>query len=110
MELAWRNGYTDFVMPYMIQYVRHLHDKVEKIDARTAPPKVENSASEDAAAAAAYGGMGMMMGDTLMITNTPNYAMQYTPNPPGTIPDPYAQPHIGMNYGQPQAGYGQGYY
>ena len=106
MELAWRNGYTDFVMPYMIQYVKHLNDKVEKIDARTAPPKEENNASDDAGVAAAYG--GMMMGDTLMLTNTPNYAMQYTPNPPGTIPDPYAQPQMGMPYGQP--GYGQGYY
>merc|ERR1711871_292018 len=110
MELAWRNGYTDFVMPYMIQYMRHLHEKVEMIDTRTAPPKEETTSSAESDSAAMYGAMGMgMMGDTLMITNTPNYAMQYTPNPPGTIPDPYAQPHIGMNYGQPQAGYGQGY-
>merc|ERR1711871_1078185 len=109
MELAWRNGYVDFVMPYMIQYIRHLHDKVEKIDARTAPPKEEAQGAESDASAM-YGAMGMMMNDTLMIANAPTYAMQYTPNAPGTIPDPYAQPQYGMNYGQPQPGYGQGYY
>merc|ERR1711991_225952 len=90
-------------MPYMIQYIRHLHDKVEKIDDRTAPPKEESTAEADSAAM--YGAMGMMMNDTLMITNTPNYGMQYTPNPPGSIPDPYAQPQYGMGYGQPQPGY-----
>ena len=50
-----------------IQYVRHLHDKVHKIDERTAPPKEETTTTDNSAA---YGlGMGMMMNDTLMITN-----------------------------------------
>ena len=40
LELAWRNGFTDFAMPYIIQYFRHLHDKVKTLDDRTAPPKV----------------------------------------------------------------------
>lgn len=32
MELAWRKGYTDFVMPYMIQFVKNLNDKVNALD------------------------------------------------------------------------------
>ncbi|CAM9904846.1 unnamed protein product [Ectocarpus fasciculatus] len=35
MELAWRNNYTDYAMPFMIQYLRNLHEKVEAVDART---------------------------------------------------------------------------
>ena len=31
IELAWRNGYTDFVMPFMIQYMKQLHEKVNII-------------------------------------------------------------------------------
>jgi len=62
VELAWRNGYVDYVMPYMIQYLRHSHDKLHELDERTKPKK--NEAEEDAsaaAAAAAMGGMGFMM-------------------------------------------------
>eukprot|EP00607_Mallomonas_marina_P003718 CAMPEP_0182427698 /NCGR_PEP_ID=MMETSP1167-20130531/18991_1 /TAXON_ID=2988 /ORGANISM="Mallomonas Sp, Strain CCMP3275" /LENGTH=1652 /DNA_ID=CAMNT_0024610121 /DNA_START=314 /DNA_END=5272 /DNA_ORIENTATION=+ len=104
IELAWRNGYTDFAMPYVIQYIRHLNEKVKAIDERTAPKK-EDTSSSDAATAAILGG-GMMMGDTLMITNggggygAPGYGMP----PGGGMPDPYAQP----GYGQ-QGGYGYGY-
>jgi clathrin heavy chain len=62
VEQAWRNGYVDYVMPYMIQYLRHSHDKLHELDERTKPKK--NEAEEDAsaaAAAAAMGGMGFMM-------------------------------------------------
>jgi hypothetical protein len=48
--------------------LRHLHDKVKVLDDRTAPPP-EETVHADQAAAAMYGGMGMM-GDTLMITNS----------------------------------------
>jgi len=113
LELAWRNGFTDFAMPYLIQYFRHLHDKVKTLDDRTAPPKVDTSAEEAAAAAAAaaglYGG-GLMMGDTLMIANSAYGAGGY--GAPGGIPDPYSQPQgYGMGgYGAPGAygGYGGG--
>ena len=87
--------------------MRHLHDKVAKIEDRTAPPKEEVAPTSDASAA--YG-MGMMMGDTLMITNggggVPGYGMYGVP---GGIPDPYAQQQQGYGaqqmYGQ-QTGYG----
>ena len=38
-----------------IQYIRHLHEKVKSIDDRTAPPKEEKDASDNAGIAAAYG-------------------------------------------------------
>ncbi|KAH8063850.1 hypothetical protein JL722_3043 [Aureococcus anophagefferens] len=52
IELAWRSNYVDFVMPYVVQYTRHLHDKLEELDKRTAP-KAEDEASPEAAAAQA---------------------------------------------------------
>lgn len=106
MELAWRYGYTDYAMPYIIQYVRHLHDRMNVLENRTAPPKEEDTAAADAAAAAMGYGMPLMgLGsDTLMITNTPQYGGGYGPQ--SSIPDPYSQPQGG--YGQ-QGGYGGGY-
>lgn len=94
IELAWRNGYTDFAMPYVIQYVRHLHDKVSKIDERTAPKKEDQHAAEAhaAAAAAVMGGSMMGFGETLMITN-------------GGYDQGYGQPQGGYG-GYPQQGYG----
>lgn len=67
-----------------IQYVRHLHDRMNVLENRTAPPKEEDTSAADAAAAAMGYGMGMMMGqDTLMITNAPaGY---------GTIPSCFSQ-------------------
>lgn len=78
--------------------MRHLHEKVDKIDVRTAPPKEEAAPASDNSAA--YG-MGMMMGDTLMITNGGGYGGGY--GAPGGIPDPYSQPAYGA-----QMGYGGG--
>jgi clathrin heavy chain len=104
IELAWRNGYTDFAMPYIIQYVRHLHDKVSKIEERVTPPKEDTAPATDNSAAA-YG-LGMMMTDTLMITNgggaVGSYGGMYGVS--GGIPDPYAQQNA---YGGSQVGYGQ---
>lgn len=58
---------------YSIQYVRHLHDRMNVLENRTAPPKEEDTSAADAAAAAMGYGMGMMgMGnETLMITSGP---------------------------------------
>lgn len=116
IELAWRNGYTDFAMPYIIQYVRHLHDRMHVLETRTAPPKEEDTSAADAAAAAmGYGGMGLMGlgGDTLMITNAPAGYGGYGANAgygASSIPDPYSQPPAGYGYGGPAAGYGGGGY
>ena len=97
VELAWRHGYTDFVMPYIIQYLRHLHEKVNVVVQRTEPPKEEVNES----ISPAYGFMmgGMMGNDTLMITNGGGgYGMGG--NMMGGIPDPYSQQQYGAGYGQ----------
>merc|ERR1712072_1287735 len=79
IELAWRNGYTDFVMPYVVQYTRHLHEKVAELEARTAPK--ETAETEEAAAAAAAVGM-MYGGETPLLTNGPvGYAPGMPPMP-----------------------------
>lgn len=77
-----------------IQYVRHLHDRLNVLETRTAPPKEEESVADATAAAMGYG-MPLMMSDTLMITAGPvggygGYGGGYgAPLPPGSIPDPY---------------------
>eukprot|EP01038_Epipyxis_sp_PR26KG_P012690 gene12690-17015_t len=109
IELAWRNGYTDFTMPYIIQYVRHTHDKIAVLETRTAPPKEEVVPDSSAA----YGLPLMMGNDTLMIANGPSYGGYGAPGVPGyggsSIPDPYSQPPAyGGGYGAP-TGYGGGF-
>jgi len=70
IELAWRNGYTDFAMPFMIQYLRQMHTKIEEIDERTKPKKEEEEESVAAAASAMiYGETPMMMNGVQMIAN-----------------------------------------
>jgi clathrin heavy chain len=106
IELAWRNNMMDFAMPFMIQYMRHLHDKVEVLESRTAPPKEEETQANDANAAL-YGAGGMMGNDTLMIQNGGGgggYVAGAGYGNPGAggIPDPYAQPAYGGGYPQQQ--------
>jgi clathrin heavy chain len=110
IELAWRKGYTDFAMPYLIQYLKHLHDKVGTIDKRTAPPEEDKSAEEATSAAAnplIMGGL-IMGNETLMIQNgSPGYGPYG--QQPGGIPDPYAQQQPQYGYGMPQGGMPGGY-
>jgi len=118
LELAWRNGYTDFAMPFIIQYTRHLHERVHTLETRTAPPKEDPHVDNSAALGLGLGGPGLLS-DTLMITNGPaygaypgGYGAPAGYGAPGSIPDPYAQPPAyGGGYGlPPQPGYGGGYY
>jgi len=69
IELAWRYDMSDFVMPYVIQYIRHLHDKVRVLDERTAPKPQEDE--QQASDAAMVGMMGYNDGGNLMLTNGP---------------------------------------
>lgn len=47
MEMAWRHNHTDFVMPYMIQFVRQLTSKVAAIDERTKPQVQEEEIADE---------------------------------------------------------------
>eukprot|EP00981_Chlorochromonas_danica_P008853 scaffold2320_cov168-Ochromonas_danica.AAC.5 len=112
LELAWRHGYTDFSMPFIIQYVRHLHERLHALETRTAPPKEENSAPAVEPAAL---GFGMLNPGMLMIENTPSFgggyagAVQPYAGAAGGIPDPYAQPPAYGGYGGVPPAYGGGY-
>lgn len=107
LELAWRYGYNDYAMPFLVQYLRHVHDKLHIFETRTAPPKEEVNPANDPAALGMMGNM-MLGNETLMITNGSSFGgAPY--GPPGgfggmaSIPDPYNQQPAGM-YGVP--GYG----
>jgi len=63
VELAWRNGYTDFVMPYMIQYLRQLNKTVNAIDERTQPKEEDESQNT---MGGAYGQDASMMGGGML--------------------------------------------
>jgi clathrin heavy chain len=115
MELAWRNSLTDFAMPFMIQYMRHLHNKVEQLETKTAPPPEEEVSDVAEANAALYGGLGMgggmMMNDTLMITQGPGGYQQQAAGSMmnGDIPNPYANPSAGYGGNVYGGGYSSGY-
>uniref|UniRef100_A0A7S1G8A3 Clathrin heavy chain n=2 Tax=Bicosoecida sp. CB-2014 TaxID=1486930 RepID=A0A7S1G8A3_9STRA len=62
LELAWRHRLTDFVMPFVIQYVREVDTRLAELDARTRPDEgKEEEAARAAAEAAAYGYAGPPM-------------------------------------------------
>ena len=116
VELAWRNNLTDNVMPYVIQYMKHLHEKVATMEQRTAPPVEEKNPEEEANAAAAAGLImgGLIMGnETMMIQNGggQGYPQQQQQGQGGGIPDPYAQQqqYQQQPQGFPQQGYGGGF-
>jgi clathrin heavy chain len=114
VELAWRNGYTDHAMPYVIQYLRHLHDKINTIETRTAPPPEPEAEENDGSAGAGLIMGGLIMGqDTLMIGNGGPQQQQFGGYPQqqqGGIPDPYQQQQQQQFYQQqgfPQQGFPQ---
>ncbi|KAJ1460266.1 hypothetical protein M885DRAFT_459036 [Pelagophyceae sp. CCMP2097] len=105
IELAWRNGYVDFVMPYVIQYTRHVHEKLEALEKRTAPAEAP---AEDAAATAAA---AMMYGDPQMGMGGQGLLLMA---PPGMMPQGYDQqqqymPQMQMPQGQMPQGMQPGY-
>ena len=108
LELAWRYKMTDFAMPYVVQYVQHLHAKVALLEERTAPAsngEGEGSAADAAATAAANSMLGGMGGDggMLMLGNGGGYdpSMQMQGGMGGMPPQGMMPPQQGM---MPQQG------
>ena len=64
LELAWRNKYTDNAMPYLVQFMRHLTEKVDVIDERTKPKAEETGAEESNEYNMAYNNGPMMIAAT----------------------------------------------
>uniref|UniRef100_A0A7S1XLU7 Clathrin heavy chain n=1 Tax=Phaeomonas parva TaxID=124430 RepID=A0A7S1XLU7_9STRA len=90
MELGWRYGLMDYTMPYAIQYMSNLHERIADLEKRT-EKKEEGEEQEQAAAAAAMIGGGMMGNGPLMLTN-----QAYVPDASG----------YGMGGGMPGQGMG----
>eukprot|EP00742_Colponemidia_sp_Colp-10_P000714 GILJ01000776.1.p1 GENE.GILJ01000776.1~~GILJ01000776.1.p1 ORF type:complete len:1719 (+),score=373.80 GILJ01000776.1:96-5252(+) len=115
LELAWRNNFMDFVMPFMIQVLREYTTKVDALDKRLTEVKKKSDAvaAEQASAPVDMHDMGMPpyfnggmgMGNLALMP------------PPGSMPGggygmPGYQDPMSMGYGgQPgygmQPGYGQ---
>ena len=57
-ELAWRNGYMDFAMPYLIQVMKDYTEKVDKLDAHFVEKKAEEESTPQP----------LMMQNQLMLT------------------------------------------
>eukprot|EP00542_Grammatophora_oceanica_P019816 CAMPEP_0194047086 /NCGR_PEP_ID=MMETSP0009_2-20130614/23549_1 /TAXON_ID=210454 /ORGANISM="Grammatophora oceanica, Strain CCMP 410" /LENGTH=1700 /DNA_ID=CAMNT_0038692601 /DNA_START=222 /DNA_END=5324 /DNA_ORIENTATION=- len=79
LELAWLNGYHNFVMPFFIQTFRHTHERLETLENRTAPPAEDDNAPDSVAAT--YGNLGGFGSGMLMIENGGGIPMP-TPGPP----------------------------
>lgn len=64
LELAWRNGMTDFAMPYLIQLLKDTTAKLKEVDERTRPEEKEVAEEEMEQMNGGYGdqmGGGMLM-------------------------------------------------
>jgi len=118
IELAWRNNMVDFVMPYIVQYTKHLHAKIATLDERTAP-KVDEEEEQvsQAAAAMMYGDGPMMLTDGMQMGVAPGMGapgmgmgmgapgMGMGMGQPGMMPPQNMSPQMGM---PPQMGGGMG--
>ena len=86
LELAWFNGYHNFVIPYFIQNFHHTYARMDALEKRTAPPKEEDAQHE---IAATYGNLGGFGAGVLMLENGGGMGGGL----PGGIPMP--MPHMG---------------
>ena len=102
IELAWRNGYADYAMPYVIQWVKNLSDKVKEVDERTAVKEIGEETQASAAAGMMYGN------EVMMITQGGGggYDPSYNQGAQGMQMPQQGMPGAGM--GMPQQGFNNG--
>ena len=67
LELGWLNGYHNFVMPFLIQNLRHTHVRLIELESRTEPPKDEDNNENNIAGT--YGNLGGFNSGMLMLEN-----------------------------------------
>ncbi|KAJ8613811.1 hypothetical protein CTAYLR_004926 [Chrysophaeum taylorii] len=109
IELAWRNGYVDYLMPYVIQYVRHLHEKVADLEKKTTVKQTvdDDNAAQAAHSAVIYDDASMLGGQALLMpppmpgpTDYAAAAAAYPQQPnPGTTMAPGMGMAVGMGMG-----------
>lgn len=68
LELAWRNHIIDFVMPFVIQYVRDVDHRIHDLEKRIQPSDA-HTAEQEALAAAGLVPTGALPGGVLALTN-----------------------------------------
>jgi len=122
LEIAWSNGLTDFVMPFLIQTLREYIPKIREIDERTKPKEAEAPRVGGGQAPGSHpGSMMPMPPGTMMMTNQmPPPPMTYGGQPmmqggmqPGgmmppsqVMPQPYGSaPTGGQGFHAPQQPY-----
>merc|ERR1712048_1194751 len=66
IELGWLNGYTNFVMPFLIQTFKRTHQRIEALEKRTEPPPEEDAQD---GIAGTYGNLTGFGGGVLMLEN-----------------------------------------
>merc|ERR1711966_414188 len=66
IELGWLNGYTNFVMPFLIQTFKRTHQRIKALEKRTEPPKEEDAQD---GIAATYGNLNGFGGGALLLEN-----------------------------------------
>eukprot|EP00179_Madagascaria_erythrocladioides_P027344 CAMPEP_0198339874 /NCGR_PEP_ID=MMETSP1450-20131203/41547_1 /TAXON_ID=753684 ORGANISM="Madagascaria erythrocladiodes, Strain CCMP3234" /NCGR_SAMPLE_ID=MMETSP1450 /ASSEMBLY_ACC=CAM_ASM_001115 /LENGTH=1712 /DNA_ID=CAMNT_0044044827 /DNA_START=107 /DNA_END=5242 /DNA_ORIENTATION=+ len=88
LELAWRNKYLDYAMPYLVQYLREADAKLDTVHKHCFPPKKKTQEGDDDDDKSAFdtsGGFGL--GQTLQIEyNTGVGAAPVGMMPPGMMP------------------------
>jgi len=105
MELAWRHGYVDFVMPYMIQFVKNLSDKVQVLDERTQTTQEPESDAQTLDPAYGMGGMQPMLAIAPTAYNNDPSAQYGMGMAPGMNMGMGMQPGMGMAPGMQQNPY-----
>jgi clathrin heavy chain len=101
LELAWRNGLTDFAMPYMIQSFKDMSLKIDKLEEFQ---KTQVKKNEEAEKQADMGIVAGMKGP-LMITAGPGGApQQHHQGGMGMMPPVHGMG--GAGYGAMGGGYG----
>uniref|UniRef100_A0A7S4AXC6 Clathrin heavy chain n=1 Tax=Pseudo-nitzschia australis TaxID=44445 RepID=A0A7S4AXC6_9STRA len=112
IELGWLNGYTNFVMPFLVQTFKRTHQRIENLEKRTELPKEEDAQD---GIAATYGNLAGFGGGVLMLENggmggMPPPQMGGMGGPDmssfgvGGMPNPGMMPNGGLNGTNPQMG------
>lgn len=112
IELGWLNGYTNFVMPFLVQTFKRTHQRIEALEKRTEPPKEEDAQD---GIAGTYGNLNGFGGGVLMLENggmggMPPPQMGGMGGPDmsgfgvGGMPGGGMMPNGGMNGAMPQMG------
>jgi len=112
IELGWLNGYTNFVMPFLVQTFKRTHQRIENLEKRTELPKEEDAQD---GIAATYGNLAGFGGGVLMLENggmggMPPPQMGGMGGPDmssfgvGGMPNPGMMPNGGLNGTMPQMG------